>query len=94
MPVAGAPETFPCAPREGKGNPMANWHKMNWAVREGIVLVNLDNAVSIRQAPNDDRYVHKGQVTRIIFSEGSSGDYIDVADGLDAVHAMASGGNS
>jgi len=71
---------------------MANWHNLNWAVREGSVLVNLDKAVCIRLGPNDDRYVHKGQVTRIIFSEGGSGDYVDVADTLDAVHAMALGG--
>lgn len=73
---------------------MANWHKLSWAVREGSVLVNLDNAVSIRQAPTDNRYVHKGNVTRIFFSEGSNGDYVDVADALDAVQAMALGGNS
>jgi hypothetical protein len=70
---------------------MANWHKLQWAVREGSVLVNLERAVSIRQAPNDDRNFHKGRVTRINFSEGGGGDYVDVIETMEEVAALLTG---
>lgn len=66
---------------------MSNWQKLSWARREGSLAVDLDKAVTIRMAPGDDRYQHKGQVTRISFSEGSQ-DYIDVVEGFDVVAAM------
>jgi len=70
---------------------MANWCELSWAVRQGPVLVNLDNAVSIRQAPNDERYFHKGRVTRINFSEGGGGDCVDVIEDFEAVQALVTG---
>jgi len=69
---------------------MANWCELNWAARLTPVLVNLDNAVSIRNAPTDDRYAHKGKVTRVCFSEGS-GDYVDVVETFAEIQALAMG---